>query len=132
MKALSFISATLLLLTACGGNSDKNAPTSADSLQANTDTTATTSIEGEWIQPISGMDGLQGIKFGANGKASSINMATLQYETWTQNGDTIIVTGTSIGNGQTLQMEETFVLEGDSLVRYANGNATTDKLGRRS
>lgn len=69
MKALSFISATLLLLTACGGNSDKNAPTSADSLQANTDTTATTSIEGEWIQPIPGMDGLQGIKFEANGKA---------------------------------------------------------------
>ena len=41
------------------------------------------SIEGSWVEPVPGMEHmLQGIKIESGGKASSINMATLQYETW--------------------------------------------------
>ena len=56
-------------------------------------------IEGRWIQPVPGMDGMtQGFCIEKGGKASSINMATLQYETWEQDGNLLILTGKSIGN----------------------------------
>lgn len=52
------------------------------------------SIEGTWIEPIPGMEHLsQGIKIESKGKATSINMATLQYETWENKGDKLILTG---------------------------------------
>lgn len=79
-------------------------------------------IVGSWIQPIPGQAGkTQGIEFKTDGTASSINMQTLKYETWTWNkkGGKIILSGKSIGNGQTFSFADTFVvqkLNWDSLV----------------
>lgn len=80
---------TALSLAACGG----------------------TAIEGTWLEPIPGMDGEQGFTLGKGGRAESVNMATLKYETWSRKGDRLILTGQSIGNGQTLQFSDTLRIE---------------------
>ena len=60
-------------------------------------------IPGSWCEPIPGRaQDVQGIKFQKDGKASSINMATLQYKSWKINGKTLILEGESTGNRQTL------------------------------
>ena len=46
------------------------------------------SIIGSWVMPIEGQPGkMQGIKLEEGGDASSINMATLVYKYWEQQGD---------------------------------------------
>ena len=80
------LATTLLtgLLAACSGNS--------------------ASVTGVWIEPIPGMeDQVQGIKLEEGGIASSVNMATLVYKNWKQEGDQLILAGNSIGNGQTIE-----------------------------
>ncbi|WP_279122148.1 lipocalin family protein [Bacteroides acidifaciens] len=94
--------ATLLvgLLAACGGSA--------------------TSVVGTWVEPVPGMAGqVQGIKMEEGGGASSVNMATLIYESWKQEGDKLILTGKSIGNGQTIEFTDTMAIKkltADSLV----------------
>ena len=82
--------------------------------------TPTTGIEGEWTAPVPGMEHLsQGFSLQPGGKASSIGMATLQYETWQREGDRLILSGKSLGNGRTIPATDTFVVEKltpDSLV----------------
>jgi hypothetical protein len=69
-------------------------------------------IVGSWIQPIPGQsDQVQGIRLDADGKASSINMQTLQYETWELRGNKLIITGKSIGNHQTIPFSDTLKIE---------------------
>ncbi len=81
---------TTIVFTACGGNS----------------------INGEWVEPIPGMKGqVQGVKLDEDGKASSINMATLQYEKWEKKGDMLILSGKSIGNHQTISFTDTLNIE---------------------
>jgi len=66
-----------------------------------------------WIQSIPGQAGkTQGIEFKADGSASSINMHTLIFETWTWNKGRgkIILTGKSIGNGQTISFKDSLVV----------------------
>lgn len=71
-----------------------------------------TDIVGTWTQPIPGMEGSeQGFVLKNEGKASSVNMATLQYETWQRNGSTLILCGKSIGNGQTISFADTLTIE---------------------
>ncbi|MFR4236551.1 MAG: lipocalin family protein [Alistipes onderdonkii] len=53
----------------------------------------------------------QGIDLKKGGEASSINMATLQYETWVKDGDRLILSGRSIGNGTTIPFTDTLVIE---------------------
>lgn len=66
-------------------------------------------IIGTWIQPIPGMeDQQQGILIEKGGRAVSVNMATLQYESWKQEGDMLILSGKSIGNGQTLDFSDAY------------------------
>lgn len=85
------------------------------------------SIEGTWTEPVPGIEHLsQGIKIESEGKATSINMATLQYETWENKGDKLILTGKSIGNRQTLPFTDTLTIEKltqDSLI-LNKGNYT--------
>lgn len=96
------LAATLLmgLLAACGGNS--------------------ASIVGSWVEPVPGMEGqVQGIKMEEGGVASSVNMATLVYESWKQEGTKLILTGKSIGNGQTIEFADTMDIKrvtADSLI----------------
>ena len=92
------------------------------------------SIEGAWVQPVPGMEQMsQGIRIKAGGKASSINMATLQYETWEKKGNQLVLTGNSIGNRQTLPFSDIWTIEkltsdsliicqGDYVQRYARVN----------
>ena len=87
------LATTLLtgLLAACSGNS--------------------ASVTGVWIEPIPGME--------EGGIASSVNMATLVYKNWKQEGDQLILAGNSIGNGQTIEFIDTMKIKkitADSLV----------------
>lgn len=88
------------------------------------------SIEGSWIEPVPSMpDMVQGVTLENGGKASSINMATLQYETWEKNGDKLVLSGKSIGNHQTISFSDTLQIEkltteelilkkGDLVIKY--------------
>lgn len=69
------------------------------------------SISGIWTQPIPGQEGrTQGMMLNENGTASSVNMATLQYESWKKVGDQLILTGKSIGNHQTISFTDTLTI----------------------
>lgn len=53
---------------------------------------------GLWVEPIPGMTGVQGVALEKDGKAHSINMATLCYESWKYENGKLILNGTSVGN----------------------------------
>lgn len=99
MKNYLFLHSALLLLPACSGQ---------------------VSIEGSWVEPVPGMpDMQQGFTLEANGKASSIEMATLQYESWKKEGNQLILSGKSIGNHLTIDFSDTLTIEkltADSLI----------------
>ncbi len=90
-------------------------------------------IEGTWIQPVPGMEGqVQGIRLDEGGKASSVNMATLQYESWSREGNTLVLNGKSIGNALTIEFSDTLTVEkltADSLV--LSGPAMTLRYSRQ-
>lgn len=70
------------------------------------------SIIGTWVQPVPGMEGqIQGIQIREGGIAKSVNMQTLQYKSWRQNRDDLILWGESIGNGQTINFEERYEIK---------------------
>ncbi len=69
-------------------------------------------IEGQWVEPVPGMPSqVQGVSLREGGVASSINMATLQYDRWKQQGDTLILSGKSIGNGMTISFVDTLLID---------------------
>ena len=69
-------------------------------------------IEGKWVEPVPGMENqMQGINLEKGGKASSVNMATLQYEKWEKQGDKLIHSGKSIGNHETVSFTDTLTIE---------------------
>lgn len=81
---------TAVAFTACGGSA----------------------IEGDWVEPIPGMENqMQGVSLEKGGKASSINMSTLQYEAWEVKDNNLILSGKSIGNGQTISFSDTLAIE---------------------
>lgn len=70
------------------------------------------SIEGAWVEPVPGMENMQqGFVLEPDGTASSINMATLQYESWKKKGDVLILFGKSIGNHQTIDFSDTLIIK---------------------
>lgn len=77
-------------------------------------------LTGVWIQPIPGQPGkIQGMELKSDGTASSVNMHTLLYESWTRKGDNLILKGKSIGNRQTINFIDTLTIEklsADSLI----------------
>ena len=69
-------------------------------------------IIGSWIMPIDGQPGkMQGIRLDEDGEASSINMATLVYKYWEQQGDELYLTVKSIGNGVEIEGIDTLKIE---------------------
>lgn len=88
------------LVGACGGNSG--------------------SVIGSWVEPVPGLEGqVQGVNLEEGGVASSVNMATLVYENWKQEGKLLILSGKSIGNGQTILFTDTMEIKkltADSLI----------------
>lgn len=81
-------------------------------------------IIGSWIMPIDGQPGkMQGIRLDEDGEVSSINMATLVYKYWEQQGDELYLTVKSIGNGVEIEGIDTLKIEKlttDSLVLNSN------------
>ena len=86
---------------------------------------STVGIEGSWVEPVPGMPDMeQGFTLEKGGKATSINMATLQYEEWVQTNDLLILSGKSIGNRQTISFSDTLVIQKltkDDLILERNG-----------
>ena len=69
-------------------------------------------IESTWVEPIPGMaNKYQGFCLESGGKATSVNMATLRYEHWVQKGRSLILSGKSIGNRQTINFEDSYVIK---------------------
>ena len=71
------------------------------------------SMVGTWAQPVPGLEGMkQGFTLEEGGKASSINMATLCYETWKQEGTLLILSGKSTGKpSNTPDFTDTLTIE---------------------
>lgn len=87
---------------------------------------------GNWIEMTPEdfpLDIKQGMQLHDQGTASSIGMATLIYENWQlQNGHRIILSGKSIGNGQTISFKDTLSiisLHNDTLTL---GNGTDHRI----
>lgn len=68
------------------------------------------SLIGNWVQPIPGQQGEQGIRIEKDGVASSINMHTLVYKTWKQQDNRLILGGESIGNRVSGAFSDTLVI----------------------
>ncbi len=70
-------------------------------------------LEGDWVQPVPGQPkAQQGVRLEKGGKASSINMATLVYESWEVDGNNNLkLKGKSVGNKQTIPFEETVLIK---------------------
>lgn len=76
-------------------------------------------LVGQWVEPVPGMDMVQGFELKEGGEAHSINMATLLYDRWTCEGDRLILTGESMGNGEICPFTDTLRIESlteDSLI----------------
>ena len=70
---------------------------------------STEAFVGDWVEPIPGMeDQVQGFSLREDGIAESIDMATLQYRHWRVEGDALVLSGESIGNGLASDFEETW------------------------
>lgn len=96
-------------------------------------------IVGKWMQAVPGLPELkQGFVLEADGKASSVNMATLSYKAWQQEGAFLILSGKSVGNHQVLPFSDTLHIEkltqdslilkkGELILRYAKEDTISQK-----
>lgn len=87
----------------------------------------TPQITGTWTQPVPGMENMtQGFVLNTDGTAQSVNMATLEYETWSRDGDELVMTGNSIGNGQTIEFTQIYTIESldDNALILRDGDIT--------
>lgn len=92
---LSVLSVGGVLLSSCGGNDS--------------------SLQGAWVEKNDNALGQeQGFVLENNDKASSINMATLQYEKWKRTKDQLILQGVSVGNKQSISFSDTLDIVGVS------------------
>ena len=77
---------------------------------------------------------MQGIKLEENGEASSINMHTLVYKEWEQQGDNLYLTVKSIGNGIEIEGVDTLKIDkltADSLVLSSNYGYTLEYVRQK-
>ncbi len=69
-------------------------------------------LVGTWVQPNPiDAEQVQGFNLYVEGEASSINMSTLLYESWSVEGNELTLGGKSVGNGQTIDFSETWTIE---------------------
>lgn len=78
-------------------------------LQYSCSTNKSQPLVGHWIEIMpANPQIIQGVTLNTDGTATSIGMATLQYEKWkSEENKTIIPYGKSIGNGQTIDFSDT-------------------------
>lgn len=96
--------------TSCNSNKNQTQGEANDTIPA-TQLTEAVNIVGSWVQPIPGQDGVQGFTLKEDGSAESVNMATLQYETWKAENEQLYLSGKSIGNGQTIPFTDTLEIK---------------------
>ena len=66
------------------------------------------SLMGTWVQTIEGKEPAeQGFSLLDSAMATSVNMETLKYTHWKQQGDTLMLSGLSIGNGVSFAFTDT-------------------------
>lgn len=98
-------------------------------------TKAPVTVVGSWVMPINGQPGeVQGIKLEENGEAFSINMHTLVYKEWEQQGDQLYLTVKSIGNGIEIEGVDTLKIDKltpDSLVLSSNYGYTLEYVRQK-
>ena len=81
---------------------------------------APATVVGSWVMPINGQPGeVQGIKLEENGEASSINMHTLVYKEWEQQGDQLYLKEKSIGNVSAVRSSKRRLCDGCKGGNYA-------------
>lgn len=69
-------------------------------------------VIGDWTEVISGNpSSFQGFSLKKDGTAHSINTATLQYSKWEIDKDKLTLFGKSIGNGQSIDFKEVYVID---------------------
>lgn len=93
-------------------------------------------IQGAWVEPnLIDSTSVQGVQLNQNGTASSIGMATLVFNGWNLlNSNTLVLTGESLGNGQTIPVADTLRvdrLNADSLVLSDGTGRVVWRLARR-
>ena len=98
-----------LLLAACAGTPHGEIP-----------------LTGYWIERMPANPGLiQGVRLDPDGGAASIGMHTLRYTGWQRLEGRLLLTGQSIGNGQTLGFTDTL-----DIVRLSTDSLILGKDGR--
>ena len=116
MKKILFAAFAVAMMASCGQKTCKTTTATdsiaaADSLQK---TFAESDVIGQWTMP-DPIDSTKemGVEIMKEGKAKSINMATLPYSSWeiAADGSTIIIHGKSVGNGQTFDIADTAQVE---------------------
>ena len=91
-STLSFLS--FVLLAACASMPAVE-PNTSDAMEQ-----VQPSLMGTWVQTIEGKEPAeQGFSLLDSAMATSVNMETLKYTHWKQQGDTLMLFGLSIGNG---------------------------------
>lgn len=126
-KPSAFLLFMALALSACGEKSKTS------SIEKKTEP-ASDRLIGSWVAPVNGMPDMEeGMKLEKGGAASSINMATLVYESWktTEKNESaaenhLILKGKSIGNGVTGDFTDTLKIDkltADTLI-ISKGNYT--------
>lgn len=97
MKINLFIPLAFICLISCNQNKQNSAQDTAQ----NTQTTIEDNnpLLGDWVEPNPiDIKENQGVRLYADGKAESINMATLLYKKWWQKKDSLFLVQESIGN----------------------------------
>ena len=86
---------------------------------------------GTWVENVPNMPNLkQGFVLEEDGTAGSVNMATLQYNSWQQNGNELVLSGKSIGNHQTIDFTDRYEIQKlteDTLVLQSSSRTYTYK-----
>lgn len=128
MKRLVTIALAAMLCAACG-NTPKHTP--GDTTTENATVCGPDAVAGDWTMPDPiDENGVMGIRLHSGGTAESINMATLVYTSWEllDESGKILLKGRSIGNGQTIEFEETAVISGQAespTLTFDNGTVYT-------
>ena len=111
------VRAMLIAATICSCTADNKketaAPTPTDSLPAVTDGGE------EWTR--SGMNGITGLRLETDGRAATVNMPRLHYETWERNGDTLLVSGKAGDGDNAVAVTDVYIADNDTLTLYIGG-----------
>lgn len=106
------IAAVLVLSFGCSRQPDNADKTDKNQNQKLEQTANASSLIGEWLKPIEGQpDKTDGVKLNKDGSASSVNSATLIYNSWESGNGTLTLIGISVGNGVNIPFASTYQIE---------------------